>query len=204
MDTGLASHGVDDYFTKLRMDYLTFVVEFVRAVAWPAAIIVLVVLLRKPLCQLIPLLRKFKGAGVELEFGEVLAIVKAATAPGSTEGKTVEQFFSWRATEKELSLEERFAGVSTAIKVIEAWGRVELAANRLLERKNLPIAMAFDDMAELFEKNGFLSSKQKQLMLYLLQLRNLAAHQGDFGVSRQEAEEYRELADQLISELNSK
>jgi len=47
------------------MDTLTFISELIKAVAWPMTAIVLVVLLRKPIIELIPLLRKLKYKELE-------------------------------------------------------------------------------------------------------------------------------------------
>ncbi len=44
--------------------------ELVQALAWPAATVFLVVLLRRPLRQLMSRITKGKAAGVELEFGD--------------------------------------------------------------------------------------------------------------------------------------
>lgn len=36
------------------MDWLTFIAEIIKALAWPGAIVVLVLVLRKPIAGLIP------------------------------------------------------------------------------------------------------------------------------------------------------
>jgi len=52
------------------IDKLTFVVHLVDAIAWPCSIIVLVCLVRKPVFELIPLVKKLKYKQLELEFSE--------------------------------------------------------------------------------------------------------------------------------------
>lgn len=48
------------------MDGLTFVSEMIKAVAWPTAVVVVCLLLRRPLAALAPLLRRVKYGELEL------------------------------------------------------------------------------------------------------------------------------------------
>jgi len=59
------------------MDALTFISELIKAVAWPVTAIALVVLLRKPIVELIPLLRRLKYKELELEFAQEVSELKA-------------------------------------------------------------------------------------------------------------------------------
>ncbi|MDB5321760.1 MAG: hypothetical protein JWN40_3391 [Phycisphaerales bacterium] len=54
------------------MDGLTFTSELVKSLAWPAAALFIVVLLRNPLATLVPLLKKVKYGELEAEFGETV------------------------------------------------------------------------------------------------------------------------------------
>ncbi|MEH8231393.1 hypothetical protein [Aeromonas veronii] len=61
------------------MDALTFISELIKAAVWPVTAIVLVVLLRKPIVELTPLLRKlkYKELELELEFAQEVSELKA-------------------------------------------------------------------------------------------------------------------------------
>jgi hypothetical protein len=50
------------------MNQLEFIVSLSRTLAWPAIVLVCVLLFRKPLSEAIPLLRKLKAGGYEAEF----------------------------------------------------------------------------------------------------------------------------------------
>ncbi|MGH2397987.1 MAG: hypothetical protein ACRDFW_13640 [bacterium] len=71
------------------MDWLTFIARVIDAAAWPVTVFVILLLLRKPLSGLIPLLQRLKYKDLELEFGrqiqevrqEVQAELPAAPAP---------------------------------------------------------------------------------------------------------------------------
>src|SRR5215218_6571872 len=65
------------------MDGLTFTSQLVAALAWPITLLVSVLLLRKLLAELVPLLRKLKYSDVELTFGkEVAQLEHTAAAAG--------------------------------------------------------------------------------------------------------------------------
>jgi len=55
------------------LDTLTFTAEVIKAVVWPASLLVLAFLLRKPLKELIPLLRRLRYKEVEIECGRYVA-----------------------------------------------------------------------------------------------------------------------------------
>jgi hypothetical protein len=63
------------------MDTLTFVAEIAKALAWPIAVLVLVLLARKPAVELLSYLRRIKYQDLELEFDKQIQDLKAKTAP---------------------------------------------------------------------------------------------------------------------------
>jgi len=54
------------------MDWLTFISNTIKAISWPTAVIILVIILRRPLVRLLLLLRRLKYKDLELDFGERL------------------------------------------------------------------------------------------------------------------------------------
>jgi hypothetical protein len=64
------------------MDTLSFIAKLIEVLAWPGAIVTVVLLLRKELKQLVPLLRKVKAGPVEAEFErEIAQLERAARHP---------------------------------------------------------------------------------------------------------------------------
>ena len=59
------------------MDKYTFISEITKALAWPATLIVVLLLLRKPLISLIPFMRKLKFKELEMEFSEQVQALKS-------------------------------------------------------------------------------------------------------------------------------
>ena len=50
------------------MDLVTFITERVTGLAWPGAVLLIVLSLRRPLIALIPLLRSLKYGDLEIDF----------------------------------------------------------------------------------------------------------------------------------------
>lgn len=58
------------------MDILTFIASLVQALAWPMAAVVLIILLRKPLGSLLPMMRKLRYKDLEADFGAELMVLE--------------------------------------------------------------------------------------------------------------------------------
>ncbi len=55
------------------MDRLTFTIEIIKSVSWPLTALVIVLILRKPIIALPPLIKKLKIKDVEIEFDNISA-----------------------------------------------------------------------------------------------------------------------------------
>lgn len=62
------------------MDRLTFTAEAIKALAWPMALVVVALMIRKPVIQLLPFLRRLKYKEIEFEFSKELEQLKFAVA----------------------------------------------------------------------------------------------------------------------------
>ena len=70
------------------MDWLSFSAQLIDSLVWPAVVITVIMLLRKPLTELIPLLRELSYKDLHLKFGQKLVELEAradmaAHAPSS-------------------------------------------------------------------------------------------------------------------------
>lgn len=119
------------------MDALTFIAEVVKALAWPASVVALVFMMRKPVGELIPLLRKLKYKEIEMEFSREIAELKAEALPApqqpahpaasSTGERLAAAGLPGRLSTKREEL-IRMTDFSTRVAVMEAWLEVEAAA----------------------------------------------------------------------------
>ncbi len=182
------------------MDALTFISELIKSAAWPVTVIVLVVLLRKPIVELTPLLRKLKYKELELEFAQEVSELKAEVeAIAKEKGEVAPSIastpsnllnivtFSTRAAIMEAWLEVESASVTVASSF---WGRSPDEAF-----KNMP------RLGEYLLQCKVIDEKQLSVFNKLRQLRNKAAHAQELDLSESDARSYVQLASDLAKHI---
>jgi hypothetical protein len=171
----------------LLMDILTFIAEIIKAVAWPLAVVLIILLLRKPIASLIPLLQRLKYKDLELEFGRRVEEIKAEAAselplpsvaappPGVSEDIA------------------RLSEISPRAAVLEAWRRVEDLIVKLA-REHLPeeqVNKFLPHQALRFlERKQIIDPALGSVLTDLKSLRNEAAHAPQFALSAASAMGY--------------
>lgn len=159
------------------MDELTFIVEIVKALGWPAAAIALVMMLRKEIKALLPLVKRLKAGPVEAEFDREVKELKAtveAQLPPVVQPQAVTQ------RQKLLQLAE----INPRSAVIEAWQGVEFAARRFLQFQSASITERElqSPVALLRSLNKYEVLTRDEVALFndLRSLRNEAVHRSEF------------------------
>jgi hypothetical protein len=180
------------------MDALTFVVQMTQALAWPVAAIVLVLLLRRPLVRLIPLIQKLRYGPFELDFGRQIAEL---AMEAERELPATDQPDSGGEAARLTGL----AQVSPRAAVLEAWLQVEQAAMALSQREGL--ALSSQELrtplllGQALEQAGSLDDAKMAIYHQLRNLRNAAAHATNFELDTEAALEYVRLALRLAAYL---
>jgi hypothetical protein len=189
------------------MSTLEFVAELVKALAWPLFAIGVVLVLRAPVRDLIPLLRKLKYGDIEAEFGEQVRAIPEELGlrrsrqwqwPGRTNSDT--HLLYKRATipigrARELL---ELAQTNPRSAVLEAWDEVEealqAAAAHLSQNK---AQLSSDDALRRVAKE--IEPKEVALYYELRKLRNLLAHASDQAPTADAALEYVVLCAGLVA-----
>ena len=185
---------------RRHMDTYTFTSKLVEYLAWPIASVLLIALLRKELRSLLPQVRRLKAGPIEAEFersaellrNQLPAQPKAAEAlslgPQGSELKGLPDETNPRS------------------KVLEAWLKLESAANAALSRKlvqtNGPGAMmsrpTIRGLANALQTNGLLHEGQVALFKELQHLRNEVVHAYEFTPTQEAIVRYIDTANYLI------
>jgi hypothetical protein len=175
------------------MDWPTFTVEIVKALAWPGATITGLVMLRQPIAGLIPLMQKLKYKDLELEFGKQVQEAKEEAAEELPASTVVAALPSGQSDPiREL------ARVSPRSAVLESWRGVEAASLEAASRNG--ISLGFRDASSpvrvirALERASVVEPGFMGLFHDLRGLRNQAAHAPDFALSADAAMEYAQLA----------
>lgn len=175
------------------MDILTFISSLIESVAWPAAVVFLVYLLRSPLSRLLPLVTSLKYKDLELQFGNQLKRIGDADLPQKDHRKRLPL---------ESQRVNRLAELSPRAAVLESWVSVELAAlgaaRSLMQDEVHNKTLSYQAIRAL-ERSGRLDQNAVSMLRDLRDLRNQAAHAPDFAISTDSAIEYAEAADRLVA-----
>jgi len=175
------------------MDNLTFIAEIVKAIAWPAAAIVIAVLFRKQLRALLERIRKGKFGPAEFEFEQEVKEL-AEQAPIPLPAPTP-------ASTPTVSL----ATSNPRAAILEAWLRVESSAQRLAYYNHVSspsTPRTTTNILRSLEKSGLLTFEDVALFNDLRVLRNQAVHDSDFSPSAESAIQFVQLADTLKQRLD--
>ena len=182
------------------MDTLTFIAELVKALAWPATVLIIFLALRRPLRDLIPLLRRLRYGGIELDFEqqvhELAAELRQELPAGFGVDATGEQFIDHMVELSQLS---------PRAVVLESWLRLERAAMEASRRHSLELTSRELKtpllLGEALENAGILNERTLAIYHRLRNLRNAAAHASDFSFDPDSALEYADLALRLADYL---
>ena len=186
------------------MDWLTFFSKIIDSTTWPLVVIVTVLILRKPLSSLIPLLRKLKYKDFEAEFSKEVSELRHIVKKEIPSPPPVPTFKSPRAVAGEL---QKLAGLSPRSVVLEAWRDVESTAIETAQRKELDIARTPHPspvtIGRTLAEAGVIDENQFEAFNMLRSMRNKAAHVDDFALDKDDALEYADMANKIALFLKS-
>lgn len=181
------------------MDALTFIAKLVEVLAWPATVFGVVLLLRRQIQQLVPLIRKVKAGPVEAEFEREVEKLERTTSPAALPPTPVP------ASPRKLELFE-LARSDPRTAILQAWVDVEASALRAVEREALQIpeyeTVSPKAAIRAVAKSTNLSAEWVSVYYQLRDLRNKAANEPDFKPNIDPAAAYVELASRLQRQLD--
>ena len=192
------------FISELVKAWFTGVAEVVKAIAWPLAVVVIILLLRRRLDRLIPLLKRLKYGDFEAEFSKELEVAQqeAAKLPAPLV-RAVEESESARETiERLMSLAEALPDVA----ILEAWSALEAAIRRAAQRLQLsiPLNARIRTIISKLRDERLLRPEMARLFTALFNIRNLLVHSpSDRSVSPNEAKEFISMVATLLNYFES-
>ncbi|WP_299616863.1 hypothetical protein [Pelagibius sp.] len=184
------------------MDWVTFLSRSIDALAWPITVVIVALVFRRPILELLPLLRHVRFRDMELQFGKELA---------SARKETEELEFQRGVTFDPVPRFQKAVELATAhppAAIMEAWKIVEDELRQLAVRTGQEIdprdpSTVFTSM----RREGRIGPGAGSLFNRLRRLRNEAAHSINIDIGEGQALEYVDLAETMaafISNLGKK
>ena len=170
------------------MEYL---IKIIETLAWPGVVLISVYLLRKPITELIPQLKKLKYKELEMEFNHELE----ALSKKSQESRARVEIEAPK--EEEDYYLQQVKEVSPRAAIMESW--LELEATAISTAQHFKITpekkrINFHMAVQALRKNDVLTDQDIANINDLRALRNKAAHEIDFPITEDEAAKFMEIA----------
>lgn len=161
------------------MDKLTFISKLIEYLAWPATVIILVVILKNPISLLLKRLSKFKHKDWEFDFEKELkeAQLEAENIPITQIKKDTE-------IDQTIDKANEILTVDPNSAIVFAWSELEIIIRKVLEEKRVDVPKNFSPTGhlDLLVKNEILNKEQVDYLHTLRKLRNSAVHKADNAV----------------------
>jgi hypothetical protein len=192
------------------MDWMQFVSALVSSLAWPLAVVGVVVLLKGPILRAIPKIRTFRFGDLHIDLSEQLKAVEEDLAVNSSERNSPPQVPPPPSPDV-----VRTAELSPTVAMIYAWKKVEAALHEAVRRHGLTIGdrkttlPIFKFMA--LERRGLVDDLTVLTYRRLQELHNRVVHGAgvsghggsDVDVSLEDALSMAQSCEWLVEKLNS-
>lgn len=182
------------------MTWLEFLSSVVGSIAWPAVVLAGLFILKSPIESAIPRLSKLKFKELEAEFDRDLdKIEQEAKEAGFEAIEDAEVVKDFQESLRQI------AEISPNAAIVEAFRKIERSAKNLLQAKghapDYKVVAPYRLIERVLEKTDTLGKREVKIFRDLRQLRNKVTHL-DFSASRNQADEYIELAALLIAKMD--
>ncbi|CAE6506846.1 conserved hypothetical protein [Nitrosomonas nitrosa] len=176
------------------MDWMTFIVEMVKALAWPVAVALAVFYFKGEVAKLIPRLKKLKHKDTEFEFAERIEELAKDLAAS---GEKLQPPEPGENLSTDYNVLMRLSNISPRSAIMEAFRTVETAAARALSKAypELKEKGAIPPIQLLKLLRGKVLDEHSYRQLNELRmLRNKAAHDEEFFLHGMPIEAYVDIA----------
>lgn len=186
------------------MSVLQFISSIIESIAWPAAIVILLLAFKKYIVQLFPSISSLKYKDLEVQFSEkVKELVNISKDDIQKLPDTCDDF--------NISRENQLFGlleISPRAAIIESWLLVETAASKALQKKNPDMSkktsmIAPARLGKYLQDYKLLTDIQFTIYDNLREMRNSAVHIGDAQFNKNDVTKYINLAIMLANQIEN-
>jgi uncharacterized protein YutE (UPF0331/DUF86 family) len=182
------------------LDTLSFIAKLLDSLAWPVASVLLVLLLRREIRSLLPLVKKLKAGPLEAEFerevSELRSIVDVSPQVGPI------------APPLRQPIAEKLAEVNPRSAILEAWRELESSARRLLKERAPALTesqlRSTREVIRLLSEAELISPEEGAQLNEMRFLRNQAVHAESFQPTHEAAINFIQLASFFLGRIGAK
>jgi hypothetical protein len=179
------------------MDALSFIAELVKAISWPATVLIIAFLFRRGIAAIFPRLTRFQHRDTVIDFAKQIEGLKsevAALPAPSSLPKDQRRLIEFRETEL-----REIASFDPQSAILGAYSMLELAAAEALVRHYPELdtkeeLLAHTTIAKMLRDKEVFGRHEQELFVSLSRIRNTAAHKQDFEMSEESATQYLDIA----------
>lgn len=172
-------------------------IKLLDVVAWPFVVLVLVLIMRKPIKGLIPLIENIKYKDLDIKFRKELDKIEESVRESGVEVK--------HEIDKTSQI-YKLAVVSPESVILQSWKELENAARDKVKQfapKEETFRNLLNRPVSYLEYTGALPPSTAQAVRELQTLRNQAAHSVDFKVSQKSAINYALLSKTILKQIEA-
>ena len=186
------------------MDLLTFIATIVGSLAWPVFLLIVTFMLRRPIAELLPGIRKLKYKDLEVDFGKELERIEAVM--DTIEDETMPK--------RELPVEvqpeplpktrtellDKLADLAPNAAILESWRNVERTLDFYFKCRGIERPLSNQTISGHLDYDPNFPPQLVSAYQELRLLRNRAAHDRE-NLTSEHAKEFSSLADRLTYAL---
>jgi hypothetical protein len=176
------------------MGWLEFIARIVESLAWPAALIILLLLLREHLLRIPSYIRKAKYKDFEITFGDSIDIVESdADIAGIEVPKDLPNEYNELLQNNKNRLH---------VVVIEAWAMIERElVQKVRKSKEGNKKLSVKAMGKILRERNFLSEEEVELLNSFLQTRHRAVHEEIDELKEEDVVDFLRVAAALLEHI---
>jgi hypothetical protein len=167
--------------------------KIIEILAWPVTTIIIVLLLRKPLVELVSVLKKLKIKDIELEFEREAKNILAEAERDLPEPEKAPEKPSSSST----NLMYRLSPPEPVKQILGAWRELEILLKSTIQKNNLPECKTVREMVNTLEGNKIISSETAKTILDLAAFRNRVAHSEKEVISNEASSDFMKATDRV-------
>lgn len=170
-------------------------IQIVEIIAWPTTIIIVVMLLRSPLSELVPLLKKLKYKDLELDFEQEARKILAEAERDLPESSKPEP-----SGGEEPEIRFSLARQEPSTEILESWRHLELKLRELSSGSDNTHSTGY--LVRKLASEGKISKETENVVLSLSSLRNKVAHTDEEVISHAVSSSFKESVARVVSALD--